>query len=198
MNFSRRSTRNQTKNRDGHLPVSDTARAWWAGLTRRERLLVSLAGALVCIYLLWAVAIEPAIKTITNANEQLPKLRSDAALVGAIALQAKTPGPRSSGNVSPADLSAALQQSLDDRGLTEHASVQAMADHPATRQTSGWIITIHDAPATKLMPWLASLSDIMPVRTRRVELDRSARQTRDQSGRVSGNIELTFSGGQQP
>ena len=195
MSISRRSARNRGNHRDARSQMTDTVRAWWSSLTRREHILISLAGAIVCVYLLWTFTIEQALNTITQAHQQLPQLRSDAALVGAIALEVKAAGSRPTGGLNPASLPAALQQSLDDSGLTDHASIQTMPDDALNK---GWILTIADAPTTKLMPWLASLSNIMPIKIRRVQLDRSQRAGRDYLNHVSGKVEIAFSGEQSP
>ena len=195
MSISRRSARNRSNARDGRARIADTVRAWWSSLTRREHILVGLAGAIVCVYLLWALTIEQALRTVTQAHQQLPQLRSDAALVGAIALEVKASASRSTGGLSPGNLTVALQQSLDDSGLTEHVSIEAM---PADSLSKGSILVISDAPTTKLMPWLASLSEIMPLKIRRVQLDRSQRQGRDYLNHVSGKIEVAFSGERSP
>ena len=190
MSLSWRSTRSQNARRERWPQIPNKVNVWWTSMTGRERLLVSLAGVLLCVYLVWAFIFEPAMRTITLAQTQLPQLRSDAALVGAIARQAKTIDTRSSVDFAPASLSAALQRSLEDSDLSGHIGIERLPENAANK---GWILTIHDTPATKLMPWLTSLSNIMPVKIRRVQLERSQTNGPEHADRVSGNIELTIS-----
>jgi general secretion pathway protein M len=43
---------------------------WWANLGKREQRLVSMAGTLVSLALLWVIAIAPALKTLRSASKE--------------------------------------------------------------------------------------------------------------------------------
>jgi general secretion pathway protein M len=47
----------------------NAVKIWWANLGKREQRLVSIAGTLVGLALLWAIAIAPALKTLRSASQ---------------------------------------------------------------------------------------------------------------------------------
>ena len=68
--------------------VLRSAQAWWATLATRERRLISLAAAVLGAFLLWAVAIAPAWRTLSTAPARLDALALQAQQMQALAREA--------------------------------------------------------------------------------------------------------------
>jgi general secretion pathway protein M len=63
---------------------------WWANLGKREQRLVSIAGTLVGLALLWAIAIAPALKTLRSASQEQAVVDAQVQSMKLLAEQATT------------------------------------------------------------------------------------------------------------
>lgn len=187
------------------LPVSDTtpqaggwkrnadaarqqAGAWWAARTARERRLLRWGALALALALTWLAGLKPALDTIAHANEQLPRLRAEAARIDALILEAQTLQRRQSGRMDAAEMPRALQDTLRRSGLEASATVLPADDaSPATAQ---WRVSLTDASAAHAMEWLAALPHLLHVRVAQVDLSRSRIDGRDRPGQVSGQVIL--------
>ncbi len=77
-------------------PLPSALLAWrtqalvhWSALGARERLLISLAAALMVFWLVWSVAISPALLTLRQAPAQLEALDSQIQTMQRLAVEAK-------------------------------------------------------------------------------------------------------------
>lgn len=61
----------------------------WSTLAARERLLVTLAGAIVVLALLWTVALAPALRTVRTAPAQSDQLDRQLQAMQTMAVQAR-------------------------------------------------------------------------------------------------------------
>jgi general secretion pathway protein M len=140
--------------------------------------------------LLWTVALRPALLTVQNAGQQLPALLAQASELDAIILEARALGHGRSGAMSPGETEAALQASLRNAGLAA-LSVLSRPDSAASGETR-WRIQFTNAPAGRVLEWVASLPFVTQVRTRRLDLARSTVDGRDRPGQLSGSIVLAL------
>ena len=63
---------------------------WWLGLAARERRLLSLAGAVLGLYLLWALALAPAWRTLARAPAELDALDAQLQTMHRLAAEVAT------------------------------------------------------------------------------------------------------------
>jgi general secretion pathway protein M len=92
-------------------------RAWWVGLARRERMMAAAAASFVLLVLLYVVAIEPAWKARQRLAAELPRLRTQAAELHALAQEASQLKGLGIAAESAGAARAALEQSLARAGL---------------------------------------------------------------------------------
>lgn len=160
---------------------------WWAQRAPRERRLLRLGAAAVLAALLWWAGLEPAIRSIADANERLPRLRHDAAQLDALLLEAQHLERRRSGRLASADMEQALAATLVQSALDAETILSAPDDSAAGAQ---WEVRFHDVGAGVLMEWLAGLPAHLPVAVVSVDLSRSRVEGRDRPGHVSGKVLL--------
>ncbi|MCB5364383.1 type II secretion system protein M [Pusillimonas sp. CC-YST705] len=166
------------------------ARAFWLQRTLRERRLLTVAAVLVGIWLLWAVAVQPALRTVEDSRKSLPALRADAAQVQALIIEAQAL-QRGRAVVQDADaVQAALEASLQRAGLAQ-ASVTRLSETGADTAAL-WSIQLEQASATRVVDWLASLAFLLQLETRKVDLARYQVDGRDRAGLLSGTVELAL------
>lgn len=161
--------------------------AWWGERTSQERILLRVATGVVVAALVWTQALQPALNTITQARELLPRLHADAAQVDALILDAQAWQRKQSGKIDAAGLSQALGNSLQRAGLEESATLSE------SRNSTGgssrhWEIVLFNANAARVMEWLAGLPYLLQLQTLTVELARANVDGRDRPGHVSGRI----------
>lgn len=162
----------------------------WQRLAPRERRLVSWAGAVATIALVWVFAVEPAWQTVTRLGTGLPALRAQAAQVDALLAEARTLQGATAGGIATDTLPAELADSLRRAGL---------ADTVRLSETDGdtWTARVDAAPIAPLMTWLQDLPFVLRVQPVGVALSRPAGDDgRPQSGVVSGDIELAHVAGE--
>lgn len=170
-------------------------RHWWATRPPRERKLLQLCGVVMTVALVWWVGIEPALKSIARSEEQLPRLRYEAAQLDALLLEAQTLDRRRSGRIPTADIPQALEASLQRKGLS--ADISAASGGTAGRQPA-WQVNFENVSAAQLMDWLAGMSEQLPLAVARLDLARARVDGRDRPGQVSGSIVLGSTQEEQP
>jgi len=136
-------------------------RAFWQGLQPRERLALGLAVVVLTLYLLWAVALAPALRSLRAAPEQHRVADTQLAEVRALASQAQ-----------------ALQTQRGTQALSRAEAVRALEQ--ATQQTLGAAtrvsvvgnratVSVNAATPDALARWLAQArlnARLLPVETR--------------------------------
>ena len=166
------------------------ARAFWLQRTLRERRLLTVAAVLAGIWLLWAIAVRPALNTVEASRKELPALRADAAQVQALIIEAQAL-QRGRATVQDAEsVQAALGASLQRAGLPQ-ASVERLAEGGAGT-AARWVVRVEQVSATRVVDWLASLAFLLQLETRQVDLARSQVDGRDRAGLLSGTVELAL------
>ncbi|WYX59982.1 type II secretion system protein GspM [Achromobacter xylosoxidans] len=83
----------------------------------RERLLVNGAAALLGAALVFTVLIEPALDSVRKLRDELPRLRSQAAMVADLTTQAATLRGKRTGPAATLPTAADIGASLDRAGL---------------------------------------------------------------------------------
>jgi general secretion pathway protein M len=83
------------------------ALTWWSTLTGRERRMATLASAAIAAVLLWALALQPALRTLRDAPPTLEKLDAESQQMHLLAAESRT--LRSAPPVPPAQAAAALK-----------------------------------------------------------------------------------------
>jgi general secretion pathway protein M len=134
-------------------------RVRWAALPPRERRLVLLAGAVIGIFLLWTVALQPAWHTVREAPARLDAL--DAQWQTMQRLAAETTELRAAPAVSVAQSSAALKAASDRLGEQGRLVLQGeravlTLTGVSTEQLRGWLAEARSGARAR--PVEASLS----------------------------------------
>ena len=116
--------------------------AWWASLKVRERQMLTVAGLVVGLYVVFALAVQPAWRTLRTAPAQLDSL--DAQLQGMQRMASEARELRSLPPVNPAQAMTALKAASDRLGDKAKLSVQgdrAVLTLTAigTEQLRGWL-----------------------------------------------------------
>jgi general secretion pathway protein M len=91
--------------------------SWWHALALREKRMLAGAGAIVVFFLLWALALQPALRTITQAPAELDGLEVQLQTMQRLAAEAGT--LRAAPAINPEQAAAALRaatERLGDKG----------------------------------------------------------------------------------
>ncbi len=165
-------------------------RAFWLQRTLRERRLLTVAGALLGIWLLWAIAVRPALDTVAESRQTLPALRADAARVQALIIEAQAL-QRGRATVQDAEsVQEALASSLQRAGL-QQAVLERLSE--AGQDTAArWEVRFEEVSASRVVDWLASLAYLLQLETRQVDLARSQVDGRERAGLLTGTVELAL------
>ncbi len=159
----------------GLAAVMAPARAWWRTLASRERRLVVIAGTLVVLGLVWMLALQPALRTLSRAPVELDRL--DAQLQTMQRLAGEVQSLRAAPPVAPEQAAAALRaatERLGDKGKLQLQGERA-------------VLTLSNVGTGALRDWLAEAR--AGARARPVE----ASLTRGTQG-YSGTLVLALGG----
>jgi general secretion pathway protein M len=155
-------------------------RQWWIGLSRRERIAVIAAAALVAATVLYLAAIEPAWRTRQRLEAELPRLRAEAAELDALALEAKKLKTRARTLESPEQTKAALTKLLAEKNLA--------ASPIREGEDQRLLLSVRRADAGNFLAWLKEASTELPLRIS------STRISRVGPGVVDAEVALTPAG----
>lgn len=187
MSFTAISSKMEHALRSRLQPLSERARHAWAQRTRRERSLLQWAALVIAAALVWLLALQPAIGRIRTAQAQLPSLQDQAGRLNTIILEAKALDRGRVGALSEPETEDALVSSLASNGLQAVAVVSR-----AEGASAQWQVDFTNAPAARIVDWMANLPFIAQVQTRRVELLRSRVDGRDRPGQLTGKVEVAM------
>jgi len=138
-------------------------REWWVGLSRRERIAVLSAAALVVLAVVYLAGIEPAWRARSRLAADLPRLRAEAAELDQLAAEAATLKLRIRTLESPEQTRAALTRLLAEKGVAG-----------AQLRDEGERIVV-SAKRTEVAGWLAWLKDASSQLPLRIAAARIAR-----------------------
>jgi general secretion pathway protein M len=159
----------------GLAPLRARAAAAWQGLAPRERRLVALAAGVVGVALLWALAVQPAWRTLARAPAEIDRL--DAQLQTMRALAAEAQALRDTPPVPPEQAQAALQAATARLG--EQAQLAPAGDRIVVR--------FNGVAPSALREWLAEARAGARARPVAAALQRSGEG-------FSGSVELVLEG----
>ena len=152
------------------------ARAWWQTRAVRERRLVLAAATVLGLFLTWALAVQPAWRTIDRAAAERQTLESQWQTMQRLAAEAQQ--LRAAPPVSQQQVGAALQAAAARRGSAGRLTLQG----------DRAVLTLNGVGTAALRDWLAEARS--GARARPVE----ARLSRTASGYV-GTLVVAIGGG---
>ena len=153
------------------------ARVWWRALPSRDRSLALLGGAVLALFLLWLLAIQPALSTLQRAPAELDLL--DGQLQTMQRLAAEAGELRATPPVNAEQANAALKAATERLGDKAKISLQGERA----------VLSLNGAGTEALRGWLAEARS--GARARPVE----ANLMRSGAG-YSGTLVLSIGGGQ--
>jgi general secretion pathway protein M len=151
------------------------ATAWWQGRTPRERQAVLVVAALLGVFVVWSVLVQPALRTTREAPAQLDRLDAQYQQMQRIATESVA--LRSAPRVSPAQAGAALQAATDRLGDRGRLSLQG----------DRAILTLTGASPDALRAWLNEARSGARARPIEAQLQRSP-------AGYSGTLAVTLGG----
>lgn len=164
-------------------PLSEQAGAAWRQRTAREQTLLRAGAIVFAAALLWLIGLQPALKRVQYAQQQLPLLQAQASRLDAMILEAKALDRGRSGVMSVEETEQALRSSLASSGLD---SVSQFHTEPDMK--GAWRIAFTQAPANRLVEWLSRLPYVAQLKVDHVDLARSNVDGRDLPGQLTGVV----------
>ncbi len=123
-------------------------KAFWVERHPRERRMLAIGAVLLCVVLLWLLAIEPALDARERWQRDLPQLRAEAAQVQSLSQQLAAAPPRPAMGAQRVD-KAALESGLQAQGIKARSlSVQETDAGVLVRASFA------DVPFSALVEWL--------------------------------------------
>jgi general secretion pathway protein M len=151
-------------------------RAWWASLGLRERRLLLLAAAVLLAFLLWSLAIAPALRTLASAPAQIAAAEAQARQMQALAGEAAS--LRAVAPVPMAQAQAALGAATSRLGEAAKLSLQGERA----------VVTLQGISGEQLSSWLAEARAGARARVVEASLSQSA------AGLYGGSLTLALGG----
>jgi len=142
-----------------------SARTWWSSLAQRERRLVLAAAALLCVFMLWRLALAPALHTLATAPAQLAAAEAQTQQMQALASEAAS--LRAVAPVPMAQAQAALSAATSRLGDAAKLSLQGERAVVTLKgisgdQLAGWLAEARAGARARVVE--ASLSQTTPGR----------------------------------
>lgn len=137
-------------------------RAWWRGLPARERRLALLGGSVLLAFLVWALAVQPALSTVSSAPAELQKLEIQLQGMQRMAAEAT-------------ELRGAPPVNLEQAGAALKAATERLGDKAKlSQQGERAVLTVNGVATTALRDWLAEARSGARARPIEVSLIRGA------------------------
>lgn len=155
------------------------ARARWQALAERERLLLAVGGSVLGLYLLWAVALAPAWRTVRQAPAQIETLERQLQRMQGLANEAKA--LRAVAPVPLAEAQAALGAATQRLGPQAKLSLQGERA----------VLTLKGTDAARLGAWLAEARAGARARVVEANLNQAS------PGLYDGSLTLALGGGRR-
>lgn len=148
------------------------ALARWNKFPPRERRLLAITGGVLGFGIAWAIAVQPALRTLRETPKQLEAL--DLQLQQMQRLAGETQTLRAAPQVSPSQAEAAL------RGATERLGTGARLNVQGDRVT----VTLNGVPGEALAAWLGEARSAARARVLEAQLSRASGEAGGYSGTV--------------
>lgn len=148
----------------GSAATGSSARAgqWWSGRSLRERQMIAAAVAVVVLFAVWLVAIQPALRTLHDAPLELDRLDQQLQQMQGAAAEAQA--LRGTAPVSTEQATAALRAATDRLGSGARIAVQG------DRAT----VTLANVDTESLRAWLGEVRSGARARPIEAQLVKSA------------------------
>ncbi|WP_083229039.1 type II secretion system protein GspM [Bordetella sp. H567] len=169
----------------GWHKAREQASQYWKQRAPRERRLLRAMGAVLIAAALFTIGLRPAWRTIERWQDELPRLRAQAATVDALIQEAQALKREQGHRIPASDMEEALRASLARAALggTQHVE--------KTEDGKGWRVTFDDASPAALFDWLAHAPAPLHLRIAQARIARPS----DSLGRLiparaSGTLQL--------
>lgn len=157
------------------MPWLAPLRSRWQAADARERRLVGIAGAVLAAYLVWMVALQPALRTLREAPARIEAL--DGQLQQMQAQAAEVRELRGTPPLPPGHSAQALKAASDRLGANGRLLLQG----------DRAVLTVNGASARQLRDWLAEARGGARARPVEAQLSRNAQG-------FSGSITVVLGG----
>jgi general secretion pathway protein M len=169
----------------GWHKASEQASRHWKQLSPRERRLARALAAVVMVAMLFAIALRPAWREVARWQDELPRLRVQAAAVDALVQEAQSLKREQGNRIPDAAMQDALRSSLARAALGATPQVDRLEDG------KGWRVAFDGVSPAALFDWLAYAPGLLHLRIVQVRIVRP----RDSLGRpvparASGTLQL--------
>lgn len=148
------------------------ALARWNKFPPRERRLLAIAGGVLGFGIAWAIAVQPALRTLRETPRQLEALDLQLQQMQRLAGEAEM--LRATPQVSASQAEAAL------RGATERLGTSARVNLQGDRAT----VTLNGVPGDALAAWLGEVRSAARARVLEAQLSRGTGEAGGYSGTV--------------
>lgn len=167
---------------------------WLAGLTQRERRLLGAASAILVVYVVFALLVDPALTQIQRSDTELPALRTQAATVAGLTAEARVLQRRAPLHTGTAASLNEVTESLRHAGLpdgTWEIGAGPPAESGGRRTVPTWQLKLKEMPSDALMRWLDMTAAELRLRVESADLQRATSQYgRPLPGKVNGTVVL--------
>jgi general secretion pathway protein M len=164
-----------------HLSMTPALIEKWTLMSKRERVMVTLAFVVVLVGLIIGLGIDPALRGIKRTEKELPELRRDVATVRAYTEEARQlSNTRNAVATASANVRDDLAKSLTRAGLSDTVKLSGAG--------SSLSLQVQAAPFAALLDWLNAVPRELPVKVSQLKLNRTA-----VAGTVSGDLVIETS-----
>jgi general secretion pathway protein M len=144
----------------GLTSLRQQAVAWWQGRTRRERQAVVIVAAVLAFFVVWSLAVQPALRTLREAPAQLDRLDAQYQQMQRVATESSA--LRSAPRVTLSQAGTALKAATDRLG--EHGKLSLQGERAT--------VTLTGVSPEALRAWLAEARSGARARPVDVQLQR--------------------------
>ena len=155
-------------------------RAWWSGLSARDRRILLIGAALAVPLLAWAMIWQPLVKARETARQAHADLSTQHAEVRQLAAQLKA---RTGGTATPSANSAQSPLAAVETVAREQRIMEQLKRREA-EGTSGVRVLLDDVPADALMRFMETLNQRHGLHITQAQIDPAS------PGKVSAQLSL--------
>lgn len=141
--------------------------ARWRGLSRRERWLLGIGGAVLAAALVDLLLVSPALRGIERLEAALPQQRQQLATLEALAAEARRLSSAAAPSAAAGALRPETERSLAAAGLAGAAGQWSTEDGAVEFRLTG-------VPARAVLDWAAAVTPALRARIVRLTLEREA------------------------
>ena len=157
--------------------------AWFDGLDQREQTMVSIAGVLVVITLIYLILWEPLQQDLRSEREKLASNGSTIGWMKQAAQEARTlraSGSRTSIRNANAPVSLSIEQTVATSGLKDKLNKLESSGKDSAR------VKLENAPFNQVIVWLNTLEKNFGIATSSISIERT-----DSPGLINARLNLS-------